>query len=272
MREILKNTALRATDAVQATIARRAPDEAALRGCRIVAHRGAHDNAGIPENTLAAFRLARASGIWGIECDIRWSADLVPVIHHDPDTRRVFGRDLTLREQRFAELRAQLPQLPSLAELVAEFGGHTHLMLELKADAFADPARQRDILREQLEPLVPGRDYHLLALDPRLFSLADFVPPRHCLAVAELGVARLSAAALEGGYGGLLGHYLLLNERLRQRHARAGQRIGTGFVASKNCLFRELNRGVEWIFSNHAVRLQQAVDASLGLRGAGAHK
>jgi glycerophosphoryl diester phosphodiesterase len=263
MRKILKNAAMRTTDAVQAIIARRAPDVATLRDCRLVAHRGAHDNVGVLENTMTAFRLARSRGIWGIECDVRWSADLVPVIHHDPDTRRVFGRDLTLVEQRFSDLREELPELPSLAELIAEFGGTTHLMLELKADAFPDPDRQRRILREHLEPLVPGRDYHLLALDPALFELADFVPRRHCLPVSELGVGRLSAAVIEGGFGGLLGHFLLLNERVRRRHARAGQRIGTGFVASKNCLFRELNRGVEWIFTNDAVKLQRIVNESL---------
>lgn len=263
MREILKKATLRTTDIVQAAIPRGVPEAAALRDCKIVAHRGAHDSPGVQENTLAAFRRARSRGIWGIECDIRWTADLVPVIHHDPDTRRVFGRDLRLSEHRFADLHKALPELPSLAELVAEFGGTTHLMLELKAGALPDPGRQRRILREQLAPLVPGRDYHLLALDPELFALADFVPRHDCLPVSELGVARLSAAAIAGGFGGLLGHFLLLNERVRRRHERAGQRIGTGFIASKSCLFRELNRGVEWVFSDDAVKLQQIVDDTL---------
>jgi len=266
MREILQNAAMRTTDVVHAAISRPAPDEARLRECRIVAHRGAHDEVGVLENTMAAFRRARSRGVWGIECDVRWSADLVPVIHHDPDTRRVFGQDMALGKQSFVRLKEALPELPSLAQLIAEFGGNTHLMLELKAGAFPDPGRQRRILQEHLEPLVPGRDYHLLALDPGLFALADFVPRRYCLPVSELAVGRLSAAAIAGGFGGLLGHFLLLNERVRRRHAEAGQRIGTGFVASKNCLFRELNRGVEWIFTNDAVKLQQIVDESLAQR------
>lgn len=263
MKEILQNAAMRTTDVVQAAILRQTPDPAALRACKIVAHRGAHDRQNVRENTMAAFELARSRGVWGIECDLRWSADLEPVIHHDPDTRRVFGSDLRLAERPLDALRQQLPELPSLADLVAEFGGNTHLMLELKAESFPDPKKQRRILRERLAPLEPGRDYHLLALDPALFELADFVPRRYCLPVTELAVSRLSAAALAGGYGGLLGHFLLLNERIRRRHAEAGQRIGTGFIASRNCLFRELNRRVEWVFTNEAVKLQQILDETL---------
>ncbi len=263
MLEALKTGAMAAVDAIYAVIPRRVPDAATLRDCRIVAHRGAHDNIRVPENTLAAFRLAREQGVWGIECDIRWSADLVPVIHHDTDTRRVFGRDLRVGDEPFSRLREAVPELPSLAEVIAEFGGHTHLMLELKAGDFPDPRRQRDILRQHLQRLAPGRDYHLLALDPALFELADFVPREHCLPVSELAVARLSDAAIESGFGGLLGHFLLLTEGVRRRHGRAGQRIGTGFIASRNSLFRELNRGVEWIFTNDAVKLQQIVNRHL---------
>jgi glycerophosphoryl diester phosphodiesterase len=37
------------------------------------------------------------------------------------------------------------------------------------------------------------------------------------------------------------------------------QKMGTGYIGSKNCLFRELNRGIEWIFSNNAADLQKIV-------------
>ena len=36
--------------------------------------------------------------------------------------------------------------------------------------------------------------------------------------------------------------------------------MGTGFIHSRNALFRELNRGIEWIFSNRAVHIQGIVD------------
>ena len=60
--------------------------------------------------------------------------------------------------------------------------------------------------------------------------------------------------------------YLLISDRLLKKHHIKNQFIGTGYVRSKNCLFRELNRGVEWIFSNHALELQSICNSLLELR------
>jgi glycerophosphoryl diester phosphodiesterase len=263
MGDTLRNVQVKFADALMALIPRRVPDQAALQKCRIISHRGEHDNVTVQENTLCAYDIARSNGVWGIEGDIRWTADLVPVICHDPDGRRVFGKDLLLQRCTFVELREQIPQIPTLAELLAEFGGSTHLMLELKEEPFPQPQRQRQILQQQLSALKPGEDYHILALDPRLFDLVDFLPRQYCLTVAEENLSALSRATLAAGYGGLTGHFLLLNNRIKQRHERQGQRLGTGFVRSRNCLFRELNRGIEWVFSNDAVKLQKILESSL---------
>lgn len=251
-------------DGIMARIPRPTPDRDALRDCRLVSHRGEHDNREVMENTLAAFGRARDAGVWGIECDIRWTADLVPVICHDPSPQRLFGVETPLAELSFGELRSRVPQLPSLAEVLRDFGGNTHLMLEIKDGHWPDPARQADTLSDLLARLVPGEDFHLLSLEPRLFDLVPFMEKRHCLPVAETNVGSISRYALDHGCAGLGGHYLLLNEKLRKRHAAAGQVLGTGFPASRNCLYRELNRGVEWVFSNDAVALQAAVDEALG--------
>lgn len=264
MKEWFQNTAMRAADRVAAGRPQPVPSPDALHNCKIIAHRGEHDNAGIIENTLHAFEAARAHGVWGIECDVRWTADLVPVIHHDPDCGRLFGNPAPINQLTFKQLRSQMPQIPSLAELVDEFGGNTHLMLEIKAEHYPEPGQQKIILQEQLSSLVPGRDYHFLALAPGLFETVDFVDRRFCFAVSQFNAARLSRAVLAGHYGGLHGHYLLLNDRLKQRHEMAGQRLGTGFISSENCLFRELNRGIEWIFSNDAVKINQIRDRHLG--------
>ena len=260
MRDFLQHTAMKAVDRVMAVIPQPVPDQVILRNCKIISHRGEHDNMSILENTLPAFDNARVNGVWSIECDIRWTADLVPVISHDPCGKRVFGNPARVSELSFAELRAQIPLIPSLAELVDEFGGNTHLMLEIKAEHYPQPQRQKAILQEQLSTLSPGLDYHFLALDIELFSKVDFVPRNVCFPVAQLNTSRLSAAAIETQCGGLSGHFLLLTNKLRKRHELAGQRIGTGFISSKNCLFRELNRGVEWIFSNDAVKIQKIRD------------
>jgi glycerophosphoryl diester phosphodiesterase len=263
MRDFLQYTAMKAVDRVMAGIPQPVPSQIALRNCKIISHRGEHDNMSVMENTLPAFDNARVNGVWGIECDIRWTADLVPVICHDPCGTRVFDNPARVSELSFADLRAQMPLIPSLAELVGEFGGNTHLMLEIKADHYPQLQRQKMILQEQLSTLSPGPDYHFLALDPALFSRVDFAPRNVCFPVAQLNTSRLSRAALDTQCGGLNGHFLLLTDKLKKRHELAGQRIGTGFISSKNCLFRELNRGVEWIFSNDAVKIQKIRDRYL---------
>ena len=260
MRDWLQHAAMKATDRLASARPQPVPNQAALRGCKIISHRGEHDNITIIENTLPAFDLARAHGVWGVECDIRWTADLVPVVCHDPSGTRLFGNRNRISQLSFTDLRAQMPQIPTLAELVQEFGGNTHLMLEIKAEHYPQPQEQKAILQELLSGLLPGRDYHFLALAPELFEKVDFVDRSFCFVVSQLKVSHLSRAAIEGQYGGLHGHFLLLNNRLKARHELAGQRIGTGFISSKNCLFRELNRGIEWIFSNDAVRIKKIRD------------
>jgi glycerophosphoryl diester phosphodiesterase len=250
-------------DGIMGAVPQSVPHHTALRSCRLISHRGEHDNRVIMENTLAAFEQARSAGVWGIECDIRWTRDLVPVICHDPSPQRLFGVTMPVAELTFNELRAHVPQIPSLQEVVDDFGGNTHLMLEIKTGHWPEPLQQADMLRALLDPLSQGSDYHLLALQTDLFDLVPFVQKRFCLPVAETNVAAMSRYALEQGCAGLGGHYLLLNRTVQQRHSAAGQRLGTGFPNSRNCLFRELNRGVEWVFSNDAVALQAELQAEL---------
>jgi len=266
MGETLRRLKLRAADALMAAIPRPVPSRAALQNCKLISHRGEHDNVDVMENTLPAFDRARAAGVWGIECDVRWTADLVPVVCHDPSAQRVFGHPAAISALAFDELRAELPLIPSLAEVIEATGGETHLMLELKAEPFPDPGRQQDILAGTLAALTPGHHYHVLGLDPRVFDLVSFLPRRYCIAVAEENVEALCRVCLEAGYGGLGGHFLLLGRGVQQRLQPAGQVLGTGFVGSRNCLFRELNRGVEWVFSNDAARLQAIRDRHLGAR------
>ena len=266
MKERLQNLAMALVDQVMAVIPRPLPDEAALRNCKIISHRGEHDNRTVMENTLMAFDNARTVGVWGLECDIRWTSDDVPVICHDASTSRVFGVDIEIASVSFEQLRDALPDVPALEEVVNRFGGNTHLMLELKSFDGDRLERQRTALADVLKVLTPEEDYHFLALDPALFTLADFVAPSALLPVAQTNVRALSEISLQRSYCGLCGHYLLLGTELQHKHEAAGQRVGTGFPRSRNCLYRELGRGIEWIFSNDAVYLQGLLNE---LRAAG---
>lgn len=68
----------------------------------VVAHRGA--SADGPENTLAAFELARRQGTDGIEFDVRLAADGVPVVIHDETLRRTASLDRAVTSLTSAEL------------------------------------------------------------------------------------------------------------------------------------------------------------------------
>jgi glycerophosphoryl diester phosphodiesterase len=83
----------------------------------VLGHRGASARA--PENTVGAFALARELGADGVELDVRRTADDVLVVHHDPEVQG-FG---VIVGATFAELRAQRPAIPTLAEALAACGG-----------------------------------------------------------------------------------------------------------------------------------------------------
>jgi glycerophosphoryl diester phosphodiesterase len=237
-------------------IPQRRPSRAALVDCKIISHRGEHDNRRVRENTLAAFTSAAEAGCWGLEFDVRWTQDLYPVVFHDVNAQRVFGIDLEISQVSLAQLQQRIPEIPTLREVVERFAGRQHLMVELKRDHLAAHGRRAERLRDIFAALEPATDYHFLALQVELFELVEFAGPRACLPVAEFNIAELSRVASQRGYAGVCAQYLLLSRALISRHHRQGQQLGSGFAASKSGLFREINRGVDWIFSNHAVRLQ----------------
>ncbi|GIW73286.1 MAG: glycerophosphoryl diester phosphodiesterase [Planctomycetota bacterium] len=109
---------------------------------RVIAHRGASEAA--PENTLAAFALARRMGASGLEVDVQATADRRLVIFHDPDTERLCGvpgrvRAMTLAELRRLRVAGEHP-IPTLEELLATEDRPASLILELKSYRWHDLA------------------------------------------------------------------------------------------------------------------------------------
>ena len=233
----------------------RRPSLQVIQNCKIISHRGEHDNRQVRENTMAAFAPVAAAGGWGIELDVRWTRDLQPVVIHDSNAARVFGIDLEVAAVDLHELQQQVPEIPTLEEVVARFGGNTHLMVELKRDELGAVADRVDRLREIFAGLIAGEDYHFLALQIDLFELAEFAGDQACLPVAELNLGAFSREVLTRDMAGVCGQYLLLNQAMIRQHHQQGQKLGSGFIASRFCLYRELNRGVDWIFTNHALKL-----------------
>jgi len=232
------------------------PDKKRLMNCKIISHRGEYDNISIFENTISAFDNSFKNGIWGIELDLRWTKDLHPVIFHDPNLERLFHSDIGISQLSLSDLQKQYPLIPTLGEVVEKFGKKIHLMLEIKKEFYPNPEYQNQVLQKIFAPLRPFKDFHILSLSPEMFPIITFIDKSNFLPIAELNFTALSNMALKNNYCGITGHYLFLSNPILQKHRSAGQKIGTGFISSQNALFREMNRGIDWIFSNHAKKLQ----------------
>lgn len=257
----LEKRILQLFDFVYEKIPQPVPDIKRFNACNIISHRGEHDNESIFENTMAAFDRVLEAGVWGIELDIRWTRDLIPVVFHDADLKRVFGSDVNIHRVTLTELNMHCRLIPTLSEVIQKYGKTMHLMVEIKKEAYREPARQNNVLKDLFQGLTPQDDFHFLSLRPEIFDMIDFVPPSTFVPSARLNVKQLSDTALKKSYGGIAGHYLLINDSLLKKHHMQKQGVGTGYICSRNSLLRELNRGVEWIFTNHAVQLQGIYNA-----------
>jgi len=249
----------RTTDWLFTAIPRPVPDAERVSRARIIAHRG---NTGLPaqpaENSLEAFDACRDLGIHGIEFDIQWTRDGVPVVLHDADTARVCGAPgIAVGEIGFDALRARHPQIPSLAEVVSRYRDSLHLMIELKTETLS--ARNVPKLLEVLGGLGPEADYHLLCLEPSALDLVRPIDPGAKIAVAEANTREIIAALPRHSLTRIAGHYLLITPAMRRRFAEQGIRYGVGMVPASNVLRRELALGSHWQFTNHAARLARAL-------------
>lgn len=104
---------------------------------RNIAHRGLHKtDKSVPENSLAAFRNAVDNG-YGVELDVRLSADGRLMVFHDEDLERmchVKGRveDMTYLELRRLRLAGSEEGIPLLSQVLELIDGKAPAILELK--------------------------------------------------------------------------------------------------------------------------------------------
>ncbi|TGG92862.1 glycerophosphodiester phosphodiesterase [Natronospirillum operosum] len=228
------------------------------REIKLVAHRGVHGPGGsgtVIENTLDAFSLCQQVGAWGIEFDIRLTRDNEPVVNHDPHLGRLFKRpDIVIAETPFDALRKAVPQVPHLDEVVTRYAGKLHLMIEIKESWRQRPALPARVAHS-LASLAPGRDYHLMSLVPDHLESFSAVPRDAFIDIARTNLRDILKQNLELGHGALAGSFALIGPgSLQQLHA-AGRRVGTGIVKNRRVLNREVQRGVEWIFTDAVVPL-----------------
>lgn len=233
----------------------------------VIAHRGASADA--IENTLAAFRRARADGADGVELDVMRCATGEVIVFHDDDLVRLGGRAAATRALALAELRAidlgGGERIPLLDEVLEELGPLV-VNVELKSRRrFADDglaAAVADILARHdtgARALVSSFDPWLLARFARrapaiatalLFAHDQSLPLRRAWAAPLLRPRALHPEALLVDAG-----------RVRRWHAR-GYAVNVWTVDAAAELRRLAALGVDGIITNRPTFARAVISSS----------
>lgn len=215
-----------------------------------IAHRGL--SAGMPENTLRAFRKALRTGARVLETDIRFTSDGVAVLMHDPTVDRTtdgHGRVASLTYRQVSRLDAgdgaRVPRLKGLVALAHRRGAR--LLAELKA-----PRADRREVRTALHLIRSG------GMGPRTtvqsFSRANVVRV-HRMA------PRMRTALIIGQHGRLqvpdhrgIDAVVPQRSRVTRNRVRRWHRAGLdvyAWTANRRAAWRRLDRaGVDAVITN----------------------
>jgi glycerophosphoryl diester phosphodiesterase len=229
----------------------------------VLGHRGARHAA--PENTHAAFELARVEGAAGIELDVRLVKTGEIVVLHDPTLARVTGgsdrravEQLPWQDARQADI-GKGEHIPLLSDVLDWAAQHDQLVnVEVKSDV----KRRRDLLQGVIALLArhpfAARGVVLSSFDPRfVWRLARSLPalPSAFLFHTKSPIAR--AAALVGaatfsrlGARAVHPEHVLVTEP-RMAAWRTRQALVGVWTVNEESRARELSRlGVDYIVSD----------------------
>ncbi len=237
----------------------------------LVAHRGFSSEA--PENTLAAFDLALASGFGHIELDARLTADCIPVVIHDNTVDRTTDgsgavRDMTLADIRGLDAGSWFEnaaergyvglRVPTLEEVLSRYEGRAHLYIELKSGQPELPRALADLLAQYgwlqsargAPDNVPGLtlvSFHLGQLKRSLAIMPDIRHAWLVLALSPKDVRLARGLGMHGMYS-----YMGSLTSEGARHARSeGLVVGVWGLRSPNDLAPAVDMGafgatVDW--------------------------
>jgi glycerophosphoryl diester phosphodiesterase len=227
------------------------PEQKLLDQVKIVAHRGAWNKGEYLENSINAFQRCLNQDIWAIEFDIRWTKDNIPVIHHDLTLKRLFSINKKICDLSYKQLQTYTSMIPSLEQLIKMFSKRVHLFIELKEPTTPE---QTLILKDFLSDLKPTQDFHIMSLEPNIFSSFNY-PKNTFVTIGLFNIKNIFNTTTRENYGGITGQYLLLNEKIKSKCKELNIMTGTGFPQCKNNFYREVSRGIDWIFTNDALKL-----------------
>ena len=129
-----------------------------------VAHRGSPQC--YPENTLQSFEWALRSGAQWVEFDVQLTQDLVPVVFHDANLKRMTGRNEKIANISWSELQQikvnENFSIPSLEQVL-------HLLSLWERKAFVELKSDQKKLVDLVIPLIEK-----LNIECVIFSFYDF--------------------------------------------------------------------------------------------------
>jgi glycerophosphoryl diester phosphodiesterase len=215
------------------------------RSALVIGHRGA--SADHPENTLAAFRGARAQGADWVELDVRLTADDHLVVVHDPhlpDGRAVATTPL-------ADLPAEVPDLAAALEASAPKGVNVEVKHGPGEPGFSPDRRIADLVAAALamppcEVLVSSFDLEVLG---RIRILRPDLPTAYLVLGADEPVDAV-AACVQGGHVALHPWDPMVDESLVERCRDAGVDLNVWTVDDPDRIAELAGWGVHGIVTN----------------------
>jgi glycerophosphoryl diester phosphodiesterase len=120
----------------------------------LLGHRGSRGAKSVPENTLASFDLALASGCDGFEFDVRLTGD----------GHAVVGHDAKIRGFQIAQSSAQQLALPRLREVLTRYESSAFLDIELKVSGL------ETIVADLLRKHPPARGFVVSSFLPEVLQ------------------------------------------------------------------------------------------------------
>lgn len=230
-----------------------------------IGHRGFAARA--PENTLASFRLALETGVDAVECDVRLTADGVPVLLHDPTLDRTTDGHGPVEAYTFDEVRRldaggwkdsahRGERIPTIEELLALVRGRATCCIELKAPGTPRPVIDAVRAAGMAEAVILFSFYpELLAeaavLAPEIARLHLFAALPSDTPVPDVWWAGVHAVGAT--YVGV-NKEALTADRVAAFHA-AGVRVFSYTVNDEPSMRALLAMGVEGIISDEAALL-----------------
>lgn len=226
----------------------------------IIGHRGARGEA--PENTLPAFRHARASGIRHFELDVRLSRDEHPVVIHDETVDRTTDGQGAVADFPASHLAAMDARrngpgwpspasVPTLQEVLADNPEVESWQLEIKSDT---PSRIRVLIRHMAELVGTMRleaRVALTSLDPAVLRIAREEAPGLMRGyVAETMDPDPLPAAIELGCTLLVGNWRITQETMVEQAHAEGLAVSVWTVNDLMVAERMANIGVDSLITD----------------------